>query len=65
VRGLQLEGIGVAGEDGRRSAEAQFLVGPGKGLKQPAAEETGAAGDEEALAAQLVPELSCMSEYVI
>ena len=46
----------IAGQHDRSGAEVQFVVGPDEALQQPAAEKAGAAGDKEALAAQVVPE---------
>jgi hypothetical protein len=50
------EGMGRAGEDCGVCVEIQSAVDVGEGFDQPAAEEAGAAGDEEALVAHLVPE---------
>jgi len=52
MRGFCGEVCGAAGEYGGARAEAEFAVGVEEGFQQPAAEEAGAAGDEDALAAQ-------------
>jgi hypothetical protein len=43
---------GIAGEDGEAQAEAELRVGMAEGGEEPFAKEAGAAGKEEAFAAQ-------------
>ena len=59
------EGAGRTGEDGGVGVEIESAVDVGEGFDQPAAEEAGAAGDEEVLVAHLVPEGGGVFEDVI
>jgi hypothetical protein len=43
---------GITGEDGEAQAEAELRVGMAEGGEEPFAKEAGAAGKEEAFAAQ-------------
>src|ERR1019366_4580423 len=47
---------GIAAENGYPRLQLQSVIGPQQRLQQPAAEEPGCAGDEDALAAQLIPQ---------
>jgi hypothetical protein len=62
--GSLCDGGWIAGEDGHARVQIEVIVGKGEGLQQPAAEETGAAGDEEVLAAHAVPHILGVGENV-
>ena len=65
LRRLAAKGRPIARQDDGPSTERERLVGPGETLQQPGAEETGAAGDENPLAAQRFPQTGGAIENVL
>ncbi len=62
VWALQSEGCGVAREDRCLCVEIELAIDVGEAFEEPAAEEAGAASDEEALVSYLFPEGSGVGE---
>ena len=65
VRSLGGKRGGIAGEDDRARAQAEDIIGMGETLQQPPAEKTRAAGEEQALTAQLSPQCAGLLQHVI
>lgn len=65
MRYLAAKRFGVACEHQGLRFQAQPIVGPGKRLQQPAAEEARASGDEDPVAAKLLPHLRRVEEDVV
>src|SRR5208282_4925850 len=56
VRGFFPEGGGMTAQADKTGVKMQTAVGPGKTFEQPATKESGGAGDQDALAAKLLPQ---------
>ena len=65
MRNLSPEGVRMTGQHRRRAHQAELVVGPDETLEQPPAEEAGAAGQEDVLAAQALPEPLGVSQDVV
>jgi hypothetical protein len=65
VRRLLRERLWVSCQHHRLGAQTKPVVCPGEALQQPAAEEARAARDEDALAAQLIPQALGVGQDVI
>ena len=65
VRHLGREGLWITTQAEKFRAKAKFLIGIGKCLKQPDAEEASGSRDENPLAAQLLPEGPSMRQHML
>jgi hypothetical protein len=65
MRRLFFEHITIPCKDKYRRIKLEFFVRPGKTLKEPVAEKTGAAGYEQTFPPEIFPKAFCMGNNVI